>query len=144
MENYMKKIIYAALIMVVLFGLIQLVPYGKDHTNPTPGTEPKWDSPTTRDLAKIACFDCHSDETIWPWYSNIAPVSWLVYRDVVDGRRRLNFSEWGTRPRNAGEIIEKINEGEMPPFQYTIIHKNAILDATQKAALIAGLTATLK
>lgn len=140
----MKKLIYAVLILVVLFGLIQLVPYGKDHTNPTPGTEPAWDNPTTRDLVKVACFDCHSDETVWPWYSNVAPVSWLVYRDVVEGRRRLNFSEWGTRPQGAGEIIEKINEGEMPPFQYTIIHKNAILDATQKAALIAGLTATLK
>jgi len=140
----MKKIIYSVLILVILFGSIQLIPYGRDHINPAAGVEPKWDSPTTRDLAKVACFDCHSDLTFWPWYSNVAPVSWLVYRDVVEGRQRLNFSNWGSRPQRTDEIIGKINEGEMPPLQYTIIHKNAILDATQKQALIAGLTNTLK
>lgn len=140
----MKKIIYVVLILVLLFGLIQLVPYGRNHTNPVVISEPKWDSPATRDLVKTACFDCHSNDSIWPWYSNVAPISWLVYRDVAEGRRRLNFSEWTTRPQNANEIIEKVNEGKMPPFQYTIIHKNAILDATQKQALIQGLTNTIK
>jgi hypothetical protein len=140
----MKKIIYALLIMVVLFGLVQFVPYGRDHTNPPVVSEPKWDSPATRELTKTACFDCHSNETVWPWYSSIAPGSWLIYRDVVDGRRRLNFSDWTSRPRNAGEITGMISEGEMPPFQYTIIHKNAILDAAQKQALIQGLTNSLK
>lgn len=140
----MKKILFAGLMLVILFGLAQLIPYGKDHSNPTPGTEPKWDSPTTRELTKIACFDCHSDLTVWPWYSNVAPVSWLVYRDVEEGRRRLNFSEWNSRSQSAGEIIEKINEGEMPPIQYTIIHKNAILDVTQKQALVEGLTKTME
>jgi hypothetical protein len=140
----MKKIIYALLIMVVLFGLVQFVPYGRDHTNPPVVSEPKWDSLATRELTKTACFDCHSNETVWPWYSSIAPGSWLIYRDVVDGRRRLNFSDWTSRPRNAGEITGMISEGEMPPFQYTIIHKNAILDAAQKQALIQGLTNSLK
>ena len=140
----MKKIIYSGLILIILFGLIQLIPFGRDHSNPTPGKEPNWDTPSTRDLAKIACFDCHSNESVWPWYSNIAPISWLVYRDVVVGRQRLNFSEWSSHPQSPGEIIEKINEGEMPPFQYTIIHKNAILDATRKQAFITGLTNTLK
>jgi mono/diheme cytochrome c family protein len=140
----MKKIIYAILIMVAIFGLAQLVPYGRDHVNPPVVSQPKWDTPATLELVKTACFDCHSNETIWPAYSNIAPGSWLIYRDVVDGRRRLNFSDWTARPRNVGEIIEKINEGEMPPFQYTIIHRNAILSSAQKQALIQGLTNSLK
>ncbi|HBG75306.1 MAG: hypothetical protein A2X25_12345 [Chloroflexi bacterium GWB2_49_20] len=140
----MKKIIYAVLILVLLFGLIQLVPFGRNHTNPAVVSEPSWDSSGTRDLAKIACFDCHSNQTIWPWYSNVAPISWLVYQDVVEGRRRMNFSDWSSRPQSTGEISEKINEGEMPPLQYTIIHKNAILDATQKQALIQGLINAIK
>jgi len=139
-----KKIIYTLLILVILFGLIQLVPYGRNHNNPVVLSEPNWDKPATRDLVKIACFDCHSNETIWPWYSNIAPVSWLVYRDVVEGRRHMNFSDWASRSVSANQLTSIINEGEMPPFQYTIIHKNAILDATQKKALIDGITNTLK
>jgi hypothetical protein len=62
--------------------LIQLVPFGRDHTNPVVTAEPRWDSPVTRELADRACFDCHSNETEWPWYAGVAPVSWLVYRDV--------------------------------------------------------------
>jgi hypothetical protein len=82
---------------VVLIGallLIQLVPYGRDHDNPPVQSEPPWDSPDTRALARQACFDCHSNETEWPAYANIAPVSWLVQRDVDEGRAVLNFSEW--------------------------------------------------
>ena len=76
-----KKIILIVVIVAVGgFLLIQLVPFGRDHTNPPVVQEPKWDSPATRELAKRACFDCHSNETVWPWYSNIAPVSWLVAR----------------------------------------------------------------
>jgi len=62
----------------IVFIAMQLVPYGHAHTNPPVTGEPKWDSPQTRELAKRACFDCHSNETDWPWYSNIAPVSWLI------------------------------------------------------------------
>ncbi len=78
-----------------LFLLIQAVPYGRNHANSPNRTEPTWDSPTTRQLAVRACYDCHSNETIWPWYSNVAPVSWLVQRDVEEGRDEVNFSEWG-------------------------------------------------
>src|SRR5690242_6290427 len=77
-----------------VFLLIQLVPYGRDHTNPSHNVEPKWDKPATRALARRACFDCHSNKTVWPWYSHVAPVSWLVMKDVVDGRHEMNFSEW--------------------------------------------------
>ena len=67
---------------VIVFAAIQLVPFGHDHTNPPVVAEPAWDSPETRAFAVTACFDCHSNQTVWPWYSNIAPVSWLVQRDV--------------------------------------------------------------
>lgn len=61
--------------------LIQAVPYGRDHLNPPVRAEPQWDSPRTRELSARACFDCHSNETVWPWYSNIAPISWLIESD---------------------------------------------------------------
>src|SRR5215216_1353338 len=84
----------AAMIVGVLFVVLQLVPYGRRHDNPPTTREPAWDDPTTRALAVRACFDCHSNETRWPWYSYVAPVSWLTQRDVDEGRRELNFSEW--------------------------------------------------
>lgn len=67
---------------VLLFALLQLVPYGRNHTNPPAVSQIAWDSPQTLDLAQRACFDCHSNETKWPWYTNIAPFSWLIQRDV--------------------------------------------------------------
>jgi hypothetical protein len=126
------------LIGLVLFALIQLVPYGRSHKNPPVVQEPNWDA-QTRAIAKKACFDCHSNEVVWPWYSNIAPVSWLVQRDVDEGRRKLNFSDWGRGGTETGELAEVIQGGEMPPFQYTLIHTSAKLTAAEKQALIQGL-----
>ena len=135
---------------VVLLLLIQLVPYGKNHTNPPVVSQPKWDSPQTLALARRACFDCHSNETVWPWYSNIAPVSWLVQLDVNEGRRSLNFSTWGASSttgeggrRGGGDIAETINRGSMPPFQYLLEHPAANLTATEKQQLIQGLQTSL-
>ena len=62
--------------------LIQLIPFGRVHTNPPKAGEPAWNSPSTRELVRRTCFDCHSNETTWPWYSNVAPASWLLQRDV--------------------------------------------------------------
>ena len=72
---------------------IQFVPYGRAHTNPPVTAEPAWDSAETRELARRACFDCHSNETAWPSYTSISPASWLAQRHVNEGRRELNFSE---------------------------------------------------
>jgi hypothetical protein len=92
-----KKILRILAVLIGLgvlgFTAIQLVPFGHDHANPAVVKEPAWPDPQTRQLAQRACFDCHSNQTSWPWYSNIAPVSWLVQRDVLEGRQRLNFSE---------------------------------------------------
>ena len=123
------------------FLLIQLVPYR--ISNPPVTAEPAWDSPQTRALVVAACFDCHSNETKWPWYTNVAPVSWLVQRDVESGRAQFNFSEWN-KPQDvgAGDIADVIRGGSMPPWYYTIIHRNANLSSAEKAALIAGINAT--
>ena len=141
-----RKILLAIAALVGLaligFGLIQLVPYGRNHTNPPVTAEPAWDSPQTRALAVRACFDCHSNETTWPWYSNVAPMSWLIQRDVDEGRRRLNFSDWNRPQRERGRLGRIVTEGEMPPWYYVIIHPTANLSNAETQQLANGLGAT--
>ena len=130
-------------VLVFLFAVIQAVPYGRDHSNPSVRQEPAWDSQTTRTLAADACFDCHSNQTHWPWYSNVAPVSWLVQRDVDNGRKRLNFSGWDRPQRGADEAAEKVAEKEMPPSYYGWMHPKARLSSAERQALVQGLQAML-
>ena len=140
-----KLIQWGALAIVGGFILIQLVPYGRDHTNPPIQSEPNWDSPETRALAKTACFDCHSNETNWGlWYESVAPSSWLVQHDVEEGRQYLNFSEWDQngQPREIDELWRVVENGSMPPGQYLILHAEAKLTAEQANLLAAGLRAT--
>ena len=138
-----KIIVWVLLAFVLIVLIIQVVPYGRDHSNPPVRTEPAWDTENTRDLAKSACFDCHSNETVWPWYSHIAPVSWLIQRDVEEGRSRLNFSEWDSPQHEAHDAPEVVQAGEMPPWYYTIMHADAKLSTAEKDALIQGLQASL-
>ena len=122
---------------------IQLVPYGRDHTNPPVTGEPTWDAQETRALAKQACFDCHSNETEWPAYASIAPVSWLVQRDVKEGRAVLNFSEWSRPQEEAKDASEEVLEGDMPPAAYTLVHSHARLNAADRDRLAQGLARTV-
>lgn len=139
----MWKIIgIAVAVLIGGFVLIQLLPIGKDDANPPVVQEPAWDSPQTRELAMAACGDCHSNETTWPAYSKIAPVSWLVAHDVEEGRNHLNFSEWNRPQEHAEHVAAVTNEGEMPPAYYKIMHKGAQLTSTEKDALVKGLLAT--
>jgi hypothetical protein len=128
---------------VAIFLAIQLLPYGHDHSNPLVVKEPNWDQPSTRQLAVQACFDCHSNETRWPWYSNVAPMSWVVQRHIDEGRRVLNFSEWQRAYEEAGESAETVAEGEMPLQSYVMLHPSARLSPEEKRTLAEGLTATL-
>ena len=121
---------------------IQFIPYGRDHTNPPVMAEPAWNSNQTRELSVKACFDCHSNEVIWPWYSKIAPISWLVQKDVDEGREELNFSEWN-RPQEGDEASETVTDGSMPPWQYLLTHSEARLSEPDLNALSRGLAATL-
>lgn len=124
--------------LVLALIAIQFVPYGRDHANPSVRMEPAWDSPETRELARRACFDCHSNEVEWPWYSNIAPVSWLVQYDVDEGREELNFSEWKRGSDDGKEAAKELNKGSMPPWFYMALHPQAKLTAEEKARLISA------
>jgi mono/diheme cytochrome c family protein len=121
---------------------IQFVPAQISHSNPAVVAEPQWDSAATREMFFSACGDCHSNQTAWPWYSRVAPVSWLIASDVVKGRGRLNVSEWNRRQRGADEAGEAILEGEMPLPIYLIMHPNARLSAQERQALARGLEAS--
>jgi mono/diheme cytochrome c family protein len=123
--------------------LIQVIPYGRMHTNPSDSGEPAWDSPTTKALFHRACFDCHSNETVWPWYSNVAPVSWLVQRDVNGGRRHLNFTEWNRAQRHAGDVAGQVKQGDMPPWFYLPMHSAARLTDAERKALMEGAEKSL-
>ena len=140
MKNLALKTLLGAGVLLLV---AQIVPYGRDHTNPPVLKEPAWDRPETRRLARLACFDCHSNETVWPWYSNVAPVSWLVHRDVTEGRAELNFSEWDRPQKEAKESAKVIRNGEMPPRTYLPTHPEARLSPLEREALAAGLQASL-
>ncbi len=152
-----------ALLSAGLLLLIQLTPVWLAQTNPPVVAEPNWDSPTTRALAKRACFDCHSNETIWPWYSRVAPASWLVTRDVLIARSHLNFSEWGSaaaegragvlaraalesgryHKKDVGKAAaEAVLFGEMPLPLYLLLHPEAALTEAERAQLAEGLRRT--
>jgi hypothetical protein len=129
--------------LVALFAAIQLVPYGRAHTNPPTRVEPRWSDPEIRALAVRACYDCHSNETRWPWYSHVAPISWLVQHDVDDGRKALNFSEWNRPQKDAHEAEEVVRKGEMPLALYPPLHPKAKLSADERERLAKGLETTV-
>ena len=122
--------------------LIQFVPYGHAHTNPPVSGEPHWDSPQTAALVRRACYDCHSNETTWPWYSHVAPVSWLVQSDVGGARGRLNFTEWNRPQHDVNHIAAVVRSGHMPPWFFLPMHPEAHLTAGDRQALIAGAAKT--
>jgi len=126
---------------------IQFIPYGRNHVNPPIVREPVWNNPATKDLTKRVCFNCHSNETVWPLYSKIAPASWLIYSDVTEARQKLNFSNWKDGERggeNGYEIRKEIESGQMPPIQYRLAHPEVKLNNASKKALVDGLEATVK
>ncbi len=91
-------------------------------------------------IFKRSCYDCHSNQTFWPWYSNIAPVSWLVADDVTKGRKKMNFSEWGKmsqpkQEKKLTDICDEITDDKMPLPKYLVIHKDATLSKADKDAI---------
>jgi hypothetical protein len=145
-QKYRNPILGVLVLGVVGFIAIQFVDrfYEKfQRSNPPVTTNIVWDSPETEQLVRTACFDCHSNETVYPWYAYVAPVSWLVARDVNNGRDGLNFSEQQDfSPEDLQHIIDMIADGEMPLTKYIWLHPAADLSEEQRAALIAGIAAT--
>ena len=92
-------------------------------------------------MARTSCYSCHSNETDWPWYSYVAPMSWLVRSDVERGRDELNFSDWERDSGEADDAVEVIEAGSMPPGRYTLIHREATLTAEERDVLVGALLA---
>jgi hypothetical protein len=88
-------------------------------------------------VLRRACFDCHSNETVWPPQAYVAPLSWLVAHDVNEGREELNFSDWGPKveEKAAKKLAKEVREGDMPPFLYVVAHPGAKLTNDEKALL---------
>jgi hypothetical protein len=132
-----KWIALAGIAVIAVLIAIQLVPVATtngpvEQDIPTP--------PEVKTVLRRACYDCHSNETVWPWYSRIAPVSWLVAYDVQEGRAELNFSTWNQystqeQVKKLKESWEEVDEGEMPPWYYLPAHRDARLSAEDRALL---------
>lgn len=137
-----RALIIVVVVGVVLLGLLQLVPVNR--SNPPVVREVSWDSPETRALAERACFDCHSNETKFPWYASIAPPSILLGNHITEGRDNMNFSDWDNYYLDYDEIEEQIVEGKMPPGSYLLMHPEARLADAEKQQLLAGLQATIE
>ena len=129
-----------AVVMAAIFLAMQLVPYGWRHPNP-PVVAAAPLSGRAAELVRVACADCHSHQTRWPAYSYVAPMSWLVRRDVEAGRRAFNLSDWDEFADDADDAADQIEDGDMPPRQYTLLHRDAQLSAEEKATLIEAFEA---
>ena len=129
---------YSVLTIFLLFVLIQFIPV--ERTNPPTTREPDWNSPKTRAYAIRACFDCHSNETKWPFYAYVAPVSWFIVDDVNEGREHFNMSDW--KPGKGDKAAKEVSKGDMPMWQYTLMHSDARLSDAEKKEFIDGLIAT--
>lgn len=133
-----------AIAAVLVFVVIQAVPYGRAHSNGDITGEPQWNSPRTRELVVRACYGCHSNEVEYPSYANVAPISWAVQSHVDEGRDAVNYSEFATDPRDARDSLRAVQTGFMPPAYYTRfgLHPEARLTDSEMQELIAGLEAT--
>ncbi|HTN69548.1 MAG TPA: heme-binding domain-containing protein [Methylomirabilota bacterium] len=135
MKRWLKR---SGLALVVLLAGIQFVPITRTNP-PERGTalEPR----EVRALLQRSCYDCHSNETRWPWYSQIAPVSFLIAGDVKEGRREVNFSLWDgynvqIKARKLGEIAKQVERGAMPQWYYVLMHPEAKLSQGEKEAIV--------
>lgn len=133
----MPKAVRRAVITLVVLLAIQLVPVTRDNPPDRrgPGAPPEVEA-----ILKRSCYDCHSHETRWPWYSKVAPMSWLVAYDVHTGRKKLNLSTLqDLSPETAAhvraEVVKEVDEGEMPLFFYVPLHPEAKLSEADKAVL---------
>jgi hypothetical protein len=124
-------------VAAVSLALMQLVPTAQ--TNPVPAGEIAA-PPAIGAILERACYDCHSNQTRWPWYARVAPVSWMVADHVAAGRRQVNFSEWGqyyarTRRHKLEWMARALRNEQMPPWYYRAIHPEARLSAGDRAVL---------
>lgn len=141
----MKKILKPlGLVLLATFIIIQFIRPEKNIADPAAFANDITKAyPVPEDvqgILKTSCYDCHSNNTNYPWYSKIQPVAWWLNDHIVEGKKEINFSEFATynvrkKFKKMEEIIEQVKEDEMPLSSYTIIHKNAVLTPEQKVSL---------
>jgi hypothetical protein len=134
----MKWIERGLIVLVAALAAIQLVPV--ERSNP-PVASDVGAPDEVKKILRRSCYDCHSNETRWPWYARVAPMSWLTAHDVKEGRRELNFSAWNQftgarRARKFKEIVEQIEQQKMPQWYYLVLHPDAQLSAADKETIL--------
>jgi hypothetical protein len=132
-----KGVKVAAMILLAVLLLTQA--FRIDKINPPVQSEISAD-PAVQPLLHRACYNCHSNETVWPWYSNLAPISWLLASDVKEGRSHVNFSTWGTytsdiQSHKLAAIAEEVRDAGMPPWYYTLVHLEARLSPAERSSV---------
>jgi len=148
LSGFKKLIVSSGIVGILGFLALQIFPAGRfassleRHENPPITRSIVWTSSEAEAIARKACYDCHSNETKWPWYSKIAPMSWLVTWDVNNGRAALNFSEYDPSHMDDDDFREHVYE-DMPPPQYLPMHPEAKLTDAEREILIAAFMATL-
>src|SRR5580704_16733431 len=135
-----KWIVVGSVVLLILIQIIQ-----PSRTNPSAATSRSLEAhvdvpPEVQTVLKRSCYDCHSNKTVWPWYSYVAPVSWLVASDVSGGRQKMNFTTWNRytpdeQAKKVRAIWRQVEPGDMPPWYYLIEHNNARLSADDKTTL---------
>jgi hypothetical protein len=134
-----QKVRYVLLGLLLVLVVGQIAPYPPAE-NPPVGEEVSA-PPEVRRILQTSCYDCHSNETVWPWYSFVVPAKWLVRHDVVEGRGHLNFSTWGEysggeASHRLEEVVEMVQEGEMPLGTYVLMHRDAALSQADADRLV--------
>jgi hypothetical protein len=136
-----RILVRAGLGLLAVAVLLQLVPYGRDHSNPPVTQDAPWPDGRARELATAACYDCHSNQTRWSPQSFVAPFSWLLARDVEQGREALNFSTWDEDDGEADDAADAVADAEMPPRRYLLAHPDAALSDAERQLLVEALEA---
>ncbi len=135
--------VLAAFIALQFFPIWEFIP-SMDPRNPPVKYEVQWASAEADEIMHTVCYTCHSNETEYPIYTRIAPVSWIASEHVTEGREHLNFSEQPLQDIHLGKLISYIQSDRMPPEAYRLVHPEANLTEQQKADLIAGIRATME
>lgn len=149
----MKKVLKATLVILLI--VLIVIQFFRPAGNAAPEIaanqiEASYSVPTeVKQVLKVSCYDCHSNTTVYPWYSNVQPVAWFLSNHIADGKREVNFSEFSTyslsrQYKKFKEIGEQIKTDEMPLFSYTLIHRDALLNPGQKLLLQNWAASSMK
>lgn len=141
-QQYKKIFTHVLLLACGAIVVAQFIPSSFSRINPPVTGEPLWDNPETRETFFRVCADCHSNNTVFPWYSTVAPASWIIESDVQEGRRHFNVSEWDRSRLGGSDAADEVRRGAMPVGPYLLMHPAANLNADEKKRFVDGLTRT--